>query len=542
VSNAGLSDAAAPTVTDTLPGYETPMTATGTGWTCTIAGQTVTCTAGDALLTGESEAAITLTTELAGTLPASIVNTAGVSSTTTDPATANNTSTDTTDRGAASATLAITKTHTGDFTAGTDGVYTVTVANTGPSDSPAPGPITVTDTLPVGETFVSATGTGWTCSATGTPTTVTCDIASGLVVGTSTAITLTIAIPTSQPAGTLTNRAAVTGPGSPPATASDPTTIVTSADLSIVKTHTGTFTAGQDGTYRLAVTNNGPSDSPSPGPIVVTDSLPSGETFVSAAGDRWTCRATGTRVECTSAGSFVAGTSSTITLVVALGAAAVPSVHNTASVAGTGSDPKLTNNSSTDEAAVAPGAVLALTKTLIGTTLASGAHATYHVTVDNKGPSPATGVTITDALPAGLDGVSAGGTGWTCTVTSTKVICVASEPVPDGTVSSFDVVALVTATSGSVTNHVSAAALTTILNPGGAAASSLAIPVVGRPPTSPPKAPLTVPVQPTVDRPQGVLAWTGTDVERWIGLALAFGILGFALLLAARRPRRKSRK
>jgi len=63
------------------------------------------------------------------------------------------------------ATLQLTKTHVGDFVAGTNGVYTLTVTDLGPSDVQAP--VTVTDTLPASETFVSATGgTGadtWSC-------------------------------------------------------------------------------------------------------------------------------------------------------------------------------------------------------------------------------------------------------------------------------------------------------------------------------------------------------------------------------------------
>ena len=49
-------------------------------------------------------------------------------------------------------------------------VYQVDVANAGPSDAAA---VTVTDTLPAGVTFVSATGTGWTCTNAGNVS-VTC--------------------------------------------------------------------------------------------------------------------------------------------------------------------------------------------------------------------------------------------------------------------------------------------------------------------------------------------------------------------------------
>lgn len=54
--------------------------------------------------------------------------------------------------------------------AGQPGAYGIYVTNLGPG--PAPGPITVTDYLDPNMTFVSATGSGWTCSSSGSV--VTC--------------------------------------------------------------------------------------------------------------------------------------------------------------------------------------------------------------------------------------------------------------------------------------------------------------------------------------------------------------------------------
>ena len=59
--------------------------------------------------------------------------------------------------------LTVTKTHLGNFSAGSPGSYTITVKNVG--QAPMNGTITVTDTLPAGMTFASGTGTGWACSA-----------------------------------------------------------------------------------------------------------------------------------------------------------------------------------------------------------------------------------------------------------------------------------------------------------------------------------------------------------------------------------------
>jgi uncharacterized repeat protein (TIGR01451 family) len=116
-------------------------------------------------------------------------------------------------------------------------------------------------------------------------------------------------------------------------------------NLWITVTANGLPTVGKDLTYSLTVGNSGPT--PDPGPVTVTDPLPAGETFVSAAGDGWTCTATGATVTCSRSGPFAVDATSTITLVVELGAAALPAVADTATVRGSGSDPDLANNAST---------------------------------------------------------------------------------------------------------------------------------------------------------------------------------------------------
>ncbi|NJO13064.1 MAG: DUF11 domain-containing protein, partial [Gammaproteobacteria bacterium] len=64
--------------------------------------------------------------------------------------------------------LSLTKTHTGDFSAGSTGTYTLRVSNaSGVGVEPDDNPVTVTDTLPAGLSFVSGSGTGWNCSNAG---------------------------------------------------------------------------------------------------------------------------------------------------------------------------------------------------------------------------------------------------------------------------------------------------------------------------------------------------------------------------------------
>ena len=83
--------------------------------------------------------------------------------------------------------LIVTKTHSGDFIDGRNGSFTLTVRNVGTSATT--DPITLVDTLPAGLTFVSATGGGFGCSATGQQ--VTCTRSTPLAVGASAVVTLT---------------------------------------------------------------------------------------------------------------------------------------------------------------------------------------------------------------------------------------------------------------------------------------------------------------------------------------------------------------
>jgi uncharacterized repeat protein (TIGR01451 family) len=82
--------------------------------------------------------------------------------------------------------------------------YTLTVQNNGPN---AAGNIQVTDTLPTGLTYNSATGTGWTCSESSG--TVTCDLAALASGAKADVITINVTAPVTTSALTLTNTATV---------------------------------------------------------------------------------------------------------------------------------------------------------------------------------------------------------------------------------------------------------------------------------------------------------------------------------------------
>jgi uncharacterized repeat protein (TIGR01451 family) len=143
--------------------------------------------------------------------------------------------------------LAITVTHTGNFTQGEIGdSYTIVVTNVGTAASS--GTITVTDSLPAGLTATGISGAGWTPDLG----TLTCTRSDGLASGVAyPAITLTVIVASNAPAS-ITNTATVSGGGetnSANDTASDPTTINAASAG-------GTTLAGWDVS---ALSNYGPS-------------------------------------------------------------------------------------------------------------------------------------------------------------------------------------------------------------------------------------------------------------------------------------------
>jgi uncharacterized repeat protein (TIGR01451 family) len=103
------------------------------------------------------------------------------------------------------ADLSIFKTHSGNFTVGQPGVYTIGVANNGPSG--ATGQVTVTDTLPAGLSYASGSGTNWSCGAAGQDVTCTHP---GLNGASLPDITLTVDVAAAA-APSVTNTASVQG-------------------------------------------------------------------------------------------------------------------------------------------------------------------------------------------------------------------------------------------------------------------------------------------------------------------------------------------
>ena len=405
VANAGPSDAADVSVTDTLPAGVTFVSANGPGWSCSNSGNaSVTCTR--ATLAAGASSTITVVVA-APDQAGSITNTAAVASTTSDPDPSDNADTATTTV-TASADVSITKAGPTTVTASGRVTYTLDVANDGPSDAVD---LEVVDTLPGGVTFVSASGAGWTCANVG-DVSVTCTLP--LLAAGGTAATITIEVDAPAQAASLTNLSTVTSATPDPVSgnnsSSTTTTVDASADLRIAKSGPPTVTAAGTVTYQLVVVNDGPSDAVD---VSVTDTLPAGVTFVSAGGTGWSCVNAGdVSVTCTRPTIASLSTAPTITLVVDAPDQA-SSLTNTATVTATTPDPDLGNNTSSVSTGVTASADVSLTKTGPASAVA-GSDVTYTLAVANDGPSDAAGITVTDQLPAGSTFVAASGAGWSC--------------------------------------------------------------------------------------------------------------------------------
>jgi large repetitive protein len=434
ITNNGPSDAAGPlTLTDPLPAGET-FVSVSAGWTCNLVAGSEVCTNPSGLANGATDT-LSMTVALASSVTvATLTNTATIGSPTSDPAPANNSSTDIAGT-TQSADVSIVKLLTSSLIAGQNATYSLQVANAGPSDAAAT--LTITDTLPGNETYVSSTGIGWVCGSLAGV--VTCTRATPLAAGASAnVITLTVSLAPDVVAQTIVNTASVNSATPDPNSANNVSSAsnisTTQADLSIVKTDNGPFVSGDSYTYTLAVSDLGPSDAA--GPITVSDSLPSGETFSSGAGTGWSCGAVGQNVSCAHPGALAAGQSEPdLAIVFRLSSSFVgTSISNTGTVSSSTFDPHAANNTSTDVTLVTQSADVRIVKTHTGNFDAGTNANAYTLQVSNLGPSDSElPLVVTDTVPAPENLLSAnGGSDWTCTTLGSTVTCDATSPLAAG--------------------------------------------------------------------------------------------------------------
>jgi uncharacterized repeat protein (TIGR01451 family) len=197
VTNSGPNPAISATLTDAIPAGTTFSSLTpAPGWSCTNSAGTITCTEASVPL-GASMFTLNVNAPASG----SVSNTATVTAASTDPTPGNNSSTATTTI-IAIADVSITKTAAaGPYGTGNPLTYTIAVSNSGPGSA---ANVVVTDVLPAGTTFVSATPSQGSCSGTST---VTCSLGT-IANGGSATIALTVTLPLTT--GPVSNTATVT--------------------------------------------------------------------------------------------------------------------------------------------------------------------------------------------------------------------------------------------------------------------------------------------------------------------------------------------
>ncbi|MEJ8802336.1 T9SS type A sorting domain-containing protein [Pontibacter sp. H249] len=279
------------------------------------------------------------------------------------------------------------------FSNGDEVTYTITARNLGPNDATN---VAITDVLPSGLTFVSATTASGSYSTTNGVWTV------GNLTNGATA-TLILKAKTNRlgaitTTATLNNRAGFQlDENSANNSSSNTINVIPSADVAITNSVNNTTPSqNQDIIYTIRVTNNGPNNATN---VVVDDPIPAGLTItgynitagsIDVANGSWIV------------GTIANGTSQTLTLYAR--PTATGPITLTASQSHTEFDGVSSNNIASSTINVSPTADVAVTNTIspVKSSYANGEMVTYSIVVTNNGPSTATNVLVTDKLPASL--------------------------------------------------------------------------------------------------------------------------------------------
>ena len=389
-------------------------------------------------------------------------NTASISSATQDPNLSNNSDTATATV-LENANISVVKSASPQEVSQGDIItYTVLVSNAGPNDATN---VVVTDDIPTditGAEFSLDDGATWSpwVNPYSIGTLPNGDVISILISGTVL----------STASATITNTATVTSdtpdidPSDNSSTVETPVedtpAPVLSADLEIVKSNTpSAVVAGEELTYTIAITNNGPS--PALG-VMLADATPSSllyPEFSQDEGTTWLPWIGTYPILNPSTGMIDAGETITILIRGTVSPAETRKIRNTATVVSATPDPDLGNNSSTAIAETTTSADIAVVKTSDPNPVDAGSTLSYTIVITNNGPSFAQNVIINDEIPAGLTNVvystDAGNTwvDWTGSYTigtmaaGASVTVIAQGMVMQGASGSISNTAIVTSTT-----------------------------------------------------------------------------------------------
>jgi uncharacterized repeat protein (TIGR01451 family) len=320
--------------------------------------------------------------------------------------------------------MTLGKSHVGNFTRGLTATYTIPVSNISPY-GPTSGTVTVNDTLPLGLTPTSASGTGWSCGIASQ--TISC-VDSNILAANSFYPSITVVANIAQTApSTVTNTALVSGGGEinlSNDSATDVATVVSVADLSVTNVASpDPVAAGSNITYTQLVTNNGPSAADN---AALVEAVPTNTTFLSiAAPAGWTCAtpyvgSTG-NVVCTNL-SMAGSTTATFSMLVKVNAGVANGtvITDTATVSSSVNDPNTSNNSASASTVVGAtaGAELTVINVASPNPVVAGSTITYTQVVTNTGSAVASAATFSEPTPTPTANVTFSSvtpaSGWTC--------------------------------------------------------------------------------------------------------------------------------
>lgn len=346
--NDGPSTATNVVVTDVVPAGMAVVSATVPGGSCQagVPGnplQPTRCTLGS--MAPAATRTISLSVLVAHDTLGQVNNDAAISSDTVDLDNSDNVATNAlTVIDVANVSVSKSASPSPNVVAGTGLSYTLMVNNAGPSLARN---VIVTDTLPAGVTFTSfSTPAGVLCSILAPlPGGIVCTMGN-MAPGASLSVHVNVMVQ-SATTGSLSNSAQVTTTATDPVpgnntSAAVVTTVLTSADLGIVKTSDkDVYKPSSQVKYTITVTNNGPSDALS---VVVTDNLPDVKQAIYNF-DTAGCTKAGLVLTC-NLGMIPAGTSKSFNLYVTV-KGSKGQITNVASVSSATTDPVGGNNTST---------------------------------------------------------------------------------------------------------------------------------------------------------------------------------------------------